>query len=418
MNTEQHSKKVRSRRTHRKSKLGCENCKKRRIKCDEQKPACSNCLHHSIDCDFSSRKASESRSESSTPSSRRYTFRHSTYQSIASPLSTTPEPTSHSRGTQCDPLPALPPIGISLADLHLFHHFVVSTYRTLADEAADSDSVWQIHVPQWGFSFPSIQHLILALAALHLGYLNPEIRAQYVKQADDHFTFGVRSVSTVLAQLNSENCQLIYISAVLICFVYFGRGPRAGEYLVFNAKGKSEWLVLLHAVRAILASKQDEIFTGVLVIKKMDYGARDSLPPLLRDELAQHEFRIGEVRALVGSRILDPELQQVYFHAVDDLLTAMGQMYERRGTGCRATDLMPCTMGWTFRLSEKFIERLEEKEPLALIILAYWAILLRYLRDAWFMQGWDEHIITGIRASIHFELHEWIAWPEQVIRQI
>ncbi|XWW95889.1 hypothetical protein V2A60_003857 [Cordyceps javanica] len=44
---------VRQRRTHRKSRLGCANCKLRGVKCDESKPACSRCTSAGLSCTYS-----------------------------------------------------------------------------------------------------------------------------------------------------------------------------------------------------------------------------------------------------------------------------------------------------------------------------------------------------------------------------
>ncbi|KAL4861905.1 hypothetical protein BDV12DRAFT_190779 [Aspergillus spectabilis] len=415
MGAEQHQQKIRSRRSHRKSKLGCGNCKKRRVKCDEKKPICSNCLQHSMDCDFHF-AASNSPSEGSTPP-QRFHFRQSKYQALTSSPAQD-EPKLRSIGVQCGPLPSptatssIESGGISISDLHLFHHFTISTVRTLVDETTDGKTVWQTHVPQWGMSFPPIMHLILAISALHLASVSPDTQKSYIQQADEHFTFGVRSVTTVLAldTLDSENCQFIYISAVLICFAYFARGPREGEYLVFNEKGKSEWLVLLHGVRAILGQKRSEIFTGVLETSGecRETAASDSG---LEDELSRHMQRLREVKALVDAE--DDLDIDAYPSTMDDLIECFEQAYQRRRAGYYPTELMPFTMGWTFRLPEVMINRLEEKEPLALVILAHWAILVRYMREVWFMRGWAEHIIQGIRACLPPVYHAWIVYPEK-----
>jgi hypothetical protein len=45
--------KVHLRRAHKKSHLGCQKCKKRRIKCDEQVPVCGQCKRGNIDCSYS-----------------------------------------------------------------------------------------------------------------------------------------------------------------------------------------------------------------------------------------------------------------------------------------------------------------------------------------------------------------------------
>ncbi|KAL4807883.1 hypothetical protein BDV18DRAFT_109667 [Aspergillus unguis] len=418
MGNEQLQDKIRSRRTHRKSRLGCGNCKKRRIKCDERKPECRNCLQHTIHCDFQPSQA-QSSSEGLTPP-QKYQFKQSKY-SLAIPSNGTPEKNTSTRsiGVQCTTpsfldSTARPSDGISLRDLHLFHHFTLSTSLTFGDETTDPHQVWRVHVPQWGLSFRSILHLLLTLSALHLASSeDSDKKDEYIGQAAEHFTFGVRSVTSVLAldTLDSGNCQQIYIAAVMICFAYFARGPRGGEYLVFNEKGKSEWLVLLHGVRAILGQKHAEIFTGVLEPSQQN---REAAPnPELDAELARHMQRLQGVKAMVAAEAGAD--REVFARTIDDLVKSFEEAYQARKARLSGTMLMPFTMGWTFRLPELMIERLEGREPIALVILAHWAILLRYMRDAWFMRGWDQHIILGIRDCLPGAYHAWIEWPEEVI---
>ena len=123
-----------------------------------------------------------------------------------------------------------------MPDLQLFHHFLVSTAPTIVEDEHGC-ALWQNHVAQWAIEFPSILHLILALSALHSSHESPSLRDQYLQQADDHFTFGVQSVTALLSGLNADTCQKVYLSAVLVCFAYFGRGPRHGEYIVFSDNG-------------------------------------------------------------------------------------------------------------------------------------------------------------------------------------
>ncbi|KAI3405968.2 hypothetical protein KGF56_001187 [Candida oxycetoniae] len=40
------------RRKHKNSKMGCPNCKKRRVKCSEDLPACFNCVKHKVKCGY------------------------------------------------------------------------------------------------------------------------------------------------------------------------------------------------------------------------------------------------------------------------------------------------------------------------------------------------------------------------------
>jgi hypothetical protein len=389
------------------------------LQCDEKKPACSKCLNHSIECDFlSAVTSSASPSSASSPplASKTFRFKPSKYQPAKR---TFPDETDQSHrqvSTNAEPnSPAPLPKSqdtISFDDLRLFHHFVTETYRTLVDEATDHHRVWQTHVPQWSFSSPSIFHLILTMAALHKGHLHPELRDQYVMQADAHFTFGIRSVSAILSSLDSDNCQLIYMSAVLICFVYFAHGPRPGEYLVFSETGKAEWLVLMRGVRSILISHREKIFTGLLEIQ-ID-PAVQGVSPLLQDELREHQSRMNEVRRFIetqpgkGSR-------EIYVDALENLTEMFEESYQMLSAGKDVVCLMASLVGWIYRRPEEFISLLERKDPFSLMILAYWCILLKFMKSSWLMIGWDRHVIEGIQASLSSEFQQWIEWPVRVI---
>ncbi|KAF7125541.1 hypothetical protein CNMCM5793_001780 [Aspergillus hiratsukae] len=407
METEQ-GRRIRSRRTHQKSRLGCKTCKKRRVKCDEKKPTCTNCRQHAVICDYATESAASPR-----PPRRQFQFKQSRYEIQTDPQNTTDTSTQSSSPTDLSgPAPPPPLESISLADLQLFHHYVTSTASTVTD-GHDRNHIWDIHVPQWSFSFPSILHLILALSALHLAHKQPATRAKYLKQADDHFTFGVRSVTTVLSSLNEDNCQFIYISAVLICLVYFGHGPRAGEFLVFSESGQAEWLVLMRGVRSILESRAAEIFSGVLTPEVLEGEA--CLGEELAEELERHKGRIREVQEFIRAETGDPKIREMYDSVLDSLQDTFDEVYRMRAAGKHGVSLMHLVIGWIYRLEERFVGLLEDKDPLALAVLAYWAVLLKYMQSSWLMAGWDGHVLSGIQASLAGEHRRWIQWPVECI---
>ncbi|KAJ6048501.1 hypothetical protein N7499_000616 [Penicillium canescens] len=411
---------IRSRKSHHKSRAGCGNCKRRRIKCDETKPSCSKCIHHAIECDFQQTAAALSASPSSAPSppasskgsTGRFRFKPSKYQPKEPTSNETNQPSPRVISTEVQPNDQTPQNTLSFTDLRLFHHFVTETYRTLADEAVDHNRLWQSHLPQWGFSNPSIFHLILTLAALHLGHLQPEKKDQYVMQADNHFTFGIRSVTAILSSLNEENCQLIYMSAVMICFVYFGHGPRSGEYLVFSETGKAEWLVLMRGVRSILMSSRDKIFSGVLAIQTDPSVA--GISPEFQDELRTHRSHIEDAQRFIETQVGGTPAYEMYIGALGNLIEMFDEAYCIRSSGKDGVSLMHVVVGWIYRRPEEFIGLLESKDPFALIILSYWCILLKFMGSSWLMIGWDRHVIAGIQWSLGADFHRHIEWPRQV----
>ena len=266
-----------------------------------------------------------------------------------------------------------------------------------------------------GMNFPSIQHLILAISALHLSHKFPDQQVDYVQKADEHFTFGLQSVTAVLNHLSNEAAQKVYISTVLICLVYFGRGPRAGDYLVFGDHGLSGWRALMNGVKLIVESHRSAVFTGVLAPScPARVGNVES--PAQRHELDGHVKHIQEVRALIYQGLQQETDIAMYDGIIDDLLAVMTEVNKKRAMGLPPVGLMQVLMGWVYRLPDTFVDHLERKESLALVILAYWAMLLKYMQSVWFMKGWDVHVMGGIRASLQVGFHRWIEWPMQQLK--
>ncbi|KGO43002.1 Protein of unknown function DUF3468 [Penicillium expansum] len=276
-------------------------------------------------------------------------------------------------------------------------------------------NLWQKHLVQWGIEFPYILHLILALSALHLAHEQPNLQQQYIQQADEHFSFGVRSVASVLSQLNAESCQKVYMSAVIICFIYFGRGPRPGEYLIFSDSGPAQWLILMRGVRVIVSSHHEKVFSGILKPGPNDRSR--NLTAEMRIELHEHIVHTEAVQRLIERDIADEDICGRYLAVIEDLFEIMREVYERRSGGSCGVDLMDLLMGWIYRLPDETIGSLEQKEPHSLVVLAHWVVLLKYMDSAWFMDGWAEHMLSGISAHLHEDFHPWIEWPLKQVYQ-
>jgi hypothetical protein len=86
-----------ARRGHFKSRLGCLNCKRRRVKCNEQRPTCSPCQRLGLECDYA----------------------------------TTPAAAGPPRGLSTS---------LSLEDLHFYHRFLNTAFPSLP---LRSDNVWK-----------------------------------------------------------------------------------------------------------------------------------------------------------------------------------------------------------------------------------------------------------------------------------
>lgn len=316
-------------------------------------------------------------------------------------------PTYNSVGVQCNLSVSVSNHGISFADLHLFYHYVASTSRTLQDGTDDTNK-WQLIIEQ-NLSYRPFLHLLLAFAALHLSRQRPESREEYVKQADDHYTLGIQHTTSEISGLDVESCQRVYLATVLICLVGFGRGLRPGEYLVFSDSGPGEWYKLLYGVKTTRESYRDNVFVGVLS-PEVDLISKD-ISPELRDELLEHWDYLRRLQIWLSAQTPDESIRKLSQFAIQTLRHTFHEVYQHRSNAKGGVGLMHIILGWLYRLPQDFVSYIEQKSPFALVILANWAMLLKYMRSVWFMEGWDVHITSHIRKVVTAEFQAWAEWP-------
>ncbi|TVY81757.1 Sterol uptake control protein [Lachnellula suecica] len=130
----------RPRKGHRKSRQGCFNCKKRKVKCQETQPACENCTKRKLHCTY--------------PAPRTWTTLQASTAYSPSPIA--------SINLQATPTT------FSLIDMRLFHHFLLEAHPQWP---VGNDSTWITQVPLIAHHNAYLMHAILGIAASHLQFV-------------------------------------------------------------------------------------------------------------------------------------------------------------------------------------------------------------------------------------------------------
>ncbi|KAI1453536.1 hypothetical protein F4805DRAFT_363386 [Annulohypoxylon moriforme] len=388
---------INHRRSHRKSRRGCSNCKKSRKKCDEMQPACSNCVRRRLECDFSQYPTPEA-----SNSSDQFSIR--------------PDPTSDSPSNPGNPasLPSIsdriPSDTLTYEDMELLHHFSTDPTMGLCDPE-ESQQWWQVHVPKIGFAHPFALHLILAFAAIHLAQKHPDRREHLITEAGRHQTIGLRGTTEALRTLHPGNSSAVYVAAIFASFCDLAFGPQSGEYLVFNNKGQeAKWFKFLKGVRSIMNSGVPPNFSTP---EDGDTAPPDSTP---KQGLRYNPVYTEPFRAMrdyiLRTTIADYAASKTYMDAFDLLRETFDGVY----AGLRIfqdakSPFSVLIFRWLYLISDDFAARLQSKEPVALVIFAHFAVLFREMEHFWFLHGWPSHIVDGIYTQLEESERVHIKWP-------
>ncbi|KAH7020649.1 C6 zinc finger protein [Macrophomina phaseolina] len=398
----QSSKGTASRRSHRKSRLGCQNCKRRRIKCDEKRPECTNCLRHAIHCDFAPAAAASSRSAASSPAN------HLSPHDALLASATTP---SGPGGVPSPFMNAITPVlsvsaASNVSDLELLHNWSTATAHTVSS-IPDFQAFYRINVPQIGFSYPFVLHAIMAISARHLAQFRASSRPSYTAKADHHWAIALRTATALIPAVDDDNAPALYIFAVLSCFYTFAKGPKPRDFLVFSDHGPAEWLPLFRGVRTIMETTRDAIRHGPLSTL---FTSAVSLVQAFYDHDTSNEHpRVAELRQLALDIATDSPNLPTYIAAIDDVSRSFACTYHLDDTAVSGHS--QTIFVWLYRVSDDFVLCLQQKQPMALAIFAYFIVLVNEIGNVWWIKDWVYHLISGIYDSMDEGSRPWIRWP-------
>ncbi|KAL3455749.1 hypothetical protein BJX64DRAFT_297318 [Aspergillus heterothallicus] len=154
--------KFRPRRRHKKSRNGCMECKRRRIKCDEMKPSCSRCILTRQECIYQPTSPTAQAQSSSNAAEQNEPSLFLPPPSPRSAVSPSPSPSY-----EMPPAPYVKPtqhFDYDTTDAGLYHHYLQHTSRTLTDNQRDFYAL-QICMPTLALRSKTVYHSILACAA-------------------------------------------------------------------------------------------------------------------------------------------------------------------------------------------------------------------------------------------------------------
>ncbi|EKJ69963.1 hypothetical protein FPSE_09808 [Fusarium pseudograminearum CS3096] len=436
------------RRRHRKSRNGCLECKRRHIKCDEKRPSCGNCIVSERSCSFppaapgSTPTSLPARPEpSTTPSfnepltsaSNSGSRLQSPVDSVSStgalhPPSSIPPPSYLGYGANPNertPSTTLPsftesfapdfvesPISTPQTDggqasfqlvftnqhLMLLHHF-----RKAALLGTDSiETVLDIAL-EWSSQAPYALDQLLALSADHMAVLHPESAASYRRTATELQTRALSYFNRDAQELASHDTyyipRFLFSSLLSLHMLYDTLTQYRSSFHVFIERF-CESVYLHRGVRSTTSNRYNDLLETPLA--KFFIEVRDAA------ELGDKGEECSPLIDLIQQSDLSPASVEACSNAARTLQWAYN-VYRNLppNRNVQAVSAFPVV------LREDFVEAVRKHRPEALLVLAYYGVLLHRCRHVWLVGDSGAFLIHLIAGHLGSYWQEALHWPLQ-----
>ena len=299
---------------------------------------------------------------------------------------------------------------LNVEDLHLFHHYCTTVAATFGNV-----SIWRDNVPQLGSEYPCIYHGMMALAAQHLAAHRDAKTPKYLRLADLHFEAAIQGATQLFPGLSLDTCQPLFVVSALICLTSMAKGPAVGELLLVSKGGRVPFFSLFRGLRMVLGTiGQGVVFSGLLHPGENSQWftptePQPGTPHLNPDELAKWETSLSRLSDLIReSSPGPPRREEMYLAQVAELAKLSRSAF---GTALEIRPLqhgdIHQTMRWVFFVEDDLVDALEAGEPIALLILGHFSLMIRSLEYYWFMHGWSAHLLREVKQMLG---EQWDGW--------
>ncbi|KXH67819.1 C6 zinc finger protein [Colletotrichum salicis] len=301
---------------------------------------------------------------------------------------------------------------LDIKSLELLYYYMCHTSATLGDP-----QIFRDVVPPLGFKYDCVMRMILSITARHLARLKPDQRGYYHRLAEDYAAAAFPEVTAMLAQLSEENSQALYYATVLISLSSFARDPSPGNILLDAEEDEVSWWSLMRGVKIVISTigiknlrteASQALLCGSSTWNEPKLSVL-SVPPLV----LHWEKPLTEIEQLVDETCAVEE--SIHRPALAHLKECYRKLFMLGGPEVDDEQIPSIIYGWLYVLKDDFVQSIERREAVPLVLLGYYAVLLQQLEHYWFMKGWSLQVVNGVYAILGDSHRHFLTWPlEQV----
>ena len=385
-----------ARKTHTKSRMGCIECKRRHLKCDEGRPICRKCTFSHRECFYPSSSKEQPDQSTDIASSEAAT--------ILSARS--PDCPSANAVINLDRHSVLlnPASVINIHHVELFYHFTTDTCQTIAISSSHVD-IYKRMVTERAFQQPCLLAEIIAFSACHMSLKRPDNAAIYHEIASSQQTCALAEFNGILNSVDETTCLDVLLFSHLIALHVFWDifASIDDDFSVFLDR-------LLGCIR-MLRGINVVIRTWWNFLVQTELGAIILNADQQQNTPKPSSQECDHLRAMVDDADISVTSMGVYCEALDSLQT----YFDSENVFATPANSTHQVFAWLVVASEGYTDLLDQRRPEALVILAYYALLLHRRDQSWVIGDAGKRLLMHIRSYLGRRWDRWLEYPTRLM---
>lgn len=308
-----------------------------------------------------------------------------------------------------------------MQDMALLHHWITVAGHSILN-THDLDYYWHSVIPSIGFKHPYVIHSILSLSALHIAHANPFDKEALLHTAVKHRSKALDAFAEDLRVVSFDNSTALFASSTLTFFYAFASFSRALEDTRIDSNTRTaqvlgnEWISLVRGTAAVLEPVHMHVREGPLrsFLDLHNFYELDVTSSADTNGFAKHLSDVkstwcADEHAEVYNATSDIMMRCNAWMKQFDLMTDEAKSAFGYNRACSGPFI------WLISAPEEYIVLQRQRQPPALIIFAYYGVLLHRLTDYWWAEGCGQCIVNAVDACLGPYWSSLLDWPKQAV---
>lgn len=296
--------------------------------------------------------------------------------------------------------------GLDSMDSFIFENYFFSTYQTFVTND-ETERIWKTIVPDLASQNTFLWHGMLACSSLHMAHFNPDQRDEFTVRACSHQDQAIPLFRYAIQHPDADNCDAILAYSFLLIIYSFAAYRPEESLLLVNSVGEEEllpsWFHFIRGGCSMLCSVWDNITRGPA---RALADAWDLPIEIEDDDIPYLDHLLAVIPPQTAAHPWPDQVVQVYTNAATELSRSFACL-ETLGASSTTWDILRI---WPMRVSMEYMSLLHDRHPGALILLAYYCILLKRMEIQWYFEGRAAKLMAAIILNLdegwHWCIHE------------
>lgn len=399
-------------KAHTKSRFGCKECKRRRIKCDEARPICVQCSKVRRQCLYLDTGTPWPSPSPSSSTADQHASRDLNSQPEEEQEEQASEPQHSSTSSSSDiqnPQENHLDDRYSLVHFELLQHFRVCLGEILWSVQPELQRMIELAIRD-AVTTPYLMDELLAFSAAHKSTLPGDRQSFFASEAK-------RLQTRASSQFNSAVANVPDDDGWIPTFTF---STLLGQHVLFDTLSSREDLstVLTKFTRCLGLNR------GVRVIASRSWlKVQEQLQ--LQTRVPSELLHTNEVSTSTSGTMLDSlvarldksKLRRSSVEVCRHAISVLQYLFnDSQSSDPRDGQRFIAVQIWPVRVLEEYACLLDQRCPEALVILAYYAVLLHRAKDYWVVGGSGKFLIQSISNYLGGYWADWLDWPNRMLQ--